>query len=334
MPASSIKDTAFSAEHLKTCKGYDPKFINVSVNISASVLSEAQKKLLPVVDGNDKKILNYSNFSVWYNTKRKVPFCSMSNIDGSKKNENAKRANGFNVDPRVDAKFQLNNEFYDLEKNFTEFEIGHMASNDEMSWGADNDAAQLSAYESFHFPNSVPQAERLNSGLWRSLEQYIIKEGGSAVNKRITVFTGPVLNKKDPKYKNDQSFQVPLLFWKIIVFEWKGQMWSTGFVMSHEKRLKELGILIYPPAIEREVAEPGVFNDYKYKKVFQVNVSMVEKLTGLKFKWTKVKRVTIADDKNQLESIIDTTSAGDIEKMVRRKSTIKKVKLNMVLPKK
>jgi endonuclease G len=326
-----LKDIAFSVEHLKTCKGYDPKFIDGKTNIPTGILSLNQKKQLPSVSGAAKGLLNYSFFSVAYSSKRKLPFFSASNIDASKKNENTKRANGFSVDPRVKTKYQLDNGFYDLEKNFTEFEIGHMASNDEMSWGATDDEAQLSAYESFHFPNSVPQAERLNSGLWRSLEQYIIKEGGNTINKKISVFTGPVLAKRDPVYINDKTFQVPLLFWKVIVFKWKDQLWCTGFIMSHEKRLRDdLKILIYPKAPQKFNEKPDLFKDYKYKQVFQVNLSLVEKHTGLKFKWQNVKRLKIPTDALQLKKISDTGSVDDIEKNAGKKKKVGK--LNMVLP--
>lgn len=343
MPASDIiRDKAFSAEHLKTCKGFDAKFIDGETGISVSILSATQKKLLPEVDGNNKGFLNYSFYTVVFNTKRKLPFFSASNIDAGKKKKDVKRANGFAVDPRMKSNIQLNQAFYDLEKEFTEFEIGHMASNDEMSWGGTKDEAQLSAYESFYFPNSVPQAERLNSGLWRSLEQYIIKEGGSAINKRICVFSGPILDKKDPVYKKDQSFQVPILFWKVIVFQWEDQLWCTGFIMSHEKRLRDdLKILIYPPVPKKaakKVAKPKVFDDFKYKKVFQVGISLIEKHTGLKFKWQGVKRLPVPDDKLQLETIKGTVSATDIKKTAKKKAGKKKVakpvtgKINMILP--
>jgi DNA/RNA endonuclease G (NUC1) len=328
-PAADLKELAFALDHLKSCKGYLPKFIDGKTSVSLSVLSPKQIKLLPAVDGNKKGQLHYSSFTVLYNTKRKVPFFSASNIDLAKKNENTKRASAFVSDPRIKDTFQLSKKFYDLEKDFTEFEIGHMASNDEMSWGPGN-AAQISAYESFHFPNSVPQAERLNSGLWRSLEQYIIAEGGSASNKKIGVLTGPVLAKNDPVYKKDKTFQVPLLFWKVIIFQWGDKFWSTGFMMSHEKRLRDdLKILIYPKKPKRisKAAGPVIFNDFKYKKVFQVNLDLIEKHTGLRFKWKKVKRVEIPVDALQLKKIGGITSATDIKAIKK-----KKLKLNMVLP--
>ncbi len=172
--------------------------------------------------------------------------------------------------------------------------------------------------------------ERLNSGLWRSLEQYIIDEGGTATNKKISVFTGPVLDAKDPVYINDKTFQVPLLFWKVIIFQWEGQFWATGFMMSHEKRLRDdLKILIYPEAPKKLIRKvgPEIFSDFKYKKVFQVNLDLIEEHTGLNFKWKKVKRVEIPVDALQLKKIGDISSVGDIKGLKK-----KKVRLNMVLP--
>lgn len=331
MPSTDLKQLAFALDHLKACKGYSPKFIDGKTSISTSLLSSKQLKLLPAVDGNKKGHLHYTSFSVLYNKKRKAPFFSASNIDLSKKNENTKRASTFVIDPRVKDSFQLNKSFYDLEKKITEFEIGHLASNDEMSWGDDDTAAQISAYESFHFTNSVPQAERLNSGLWRTLEQYIIDEGGTGTNKKISVFTGPVLAAKDPVYINDKNFQVPLLFWKVIVFQWNEQFWATGFMMSHEKRLRDdLKILIYPEAPKKLIRKvgPEIFDDFKYKKVFQVNLSLIEEHTGLKFKWRKVKHVEIPEDVLQIKKISAASSAGDIKGLKKRN----RLRLNMILP--
>lgn len=342
MPANDpIREKAFSAEHLKSAKGFDTKFIDGKTHISLSVLSSSQKKLLPGVVGNNKGWLHYSNYSVVFNKKRKLPFFSAANIDAAKKKEGVKRAPSFETDPRMPRNIQLDQAFYDLEKKFTEFEIGHMASNDEMSWGSTKDDAQLSAYESFYFPNSVPQAERLNSGLWRSLEQYIISEGGSAVKKRICVFTGPVLRDDDPFYKKDKTFRMPLLFWKVIVFQWEDRLWCTGFIMSHEKRLKDdLDILVYPPpkkkAKKKAAKPPEVFDDYKYKKVFQVSMPVIEELSGLKFRWKYIRRLQVPDDKMQLQTIKNTSSASDIKKSAKKKKkTTKKkskLRLNMILP--
>src|SRR6478752_540063 len=107
-----------------------------------------------------------SNWSVLYHSTRRVPFVSAYNIDGNKKKEGIKRANKFRADPRIDPSIQLSQKgFYDLITGKTEFEIGHMAANNEMAWGTN---AQAQAYQTFHFPNSVPQAENLNTGIWKT----------------------------------------------------------------------------------------------------------------------------------------------------------------------
>jgi hypothetical protein len=117
----------------------------------------------------------------------------------------------------------------------------------------------------------------------------------------------------------------------VIVFQWNKQLWATGFMMSHEKRLRDdLKILIYPAAPKKLIRKvgPEIFNDFKYKQVFQVNLSLIEEHTGLSFKWKKVKRVEIPLDALQLKKIGEISSVGDIKGLKRKK----KVRLNMVLP--
>src|SRR5437868_12303954 len=194
-----LKDQAFSKASLLKCKGYDPKFVKATVNVNAdTVLNKTKKAQLPKkVEGNTKRILNYTALSVFYNIKRKVPFFAVYNIDGKGKDNKTSRPQ-FHQDPRIDTNVQLDFAFYDLRTDITEFEIGHMASNAEMGRGADG---KLKAWQTFHFTNSVPQAEKLNTGIWKGLESYVIKEAANIkTNKKICVFTGPLLKDNDPKY--------------------------------------------------------------------------------------------------------------------------------------
>ena len=310
----TLLQKAFAKKTLLACKGYNPLFIDKITNIGLEKIAPAALvKLLPAVEGNKQGILNYTSLSVLYNTERRVPFVSAYNIDGSAK-ESVKRTT-FKVDPRIDKKIQLTQKgFYDLRKDLTEFEIGHMAANNEMAWGKD---AQFQSFQTFHFPNSVPQAENLNTGIWKTLETYIVDEASTIQNnKRICVFTGPILRKEDPGYIKEPAFKIPLLFYKIIVFPTAKGLYTTGFVMSHEQKMIELGMFV-PVIIKtglRSVAKPpeAAFRDFKYKEVFQVNIDFIEGLTGLKFDWKGVKRIPVPNDKNQLKKISDapSTKAG------------------------
>ena len=333
MPTTTNETDAFSAEHLKTCKGYDAKFIDGISVITLDVLSEKQRKNLPTVEGDAKGVLKYSKFSVSYNTKRKLPFISAANIDGNLKVQLERKGN-FQTDPRLDSKIQLDDKFYDLIKGGeTEFDIGHMTSNNEMCW---SDNARTFAYETFHFPNSVPQAPKLNRGLWSSLESYVLDEvKAKKRNQKISVFTGPILDTNDPLYVKDETFQVALMFWKVVVFKKKDGIYATAFVMSHEKRLREMNLVKdKKKKVIRDVTAPDeeeAFLDFPYKKVFQVNLELVEKLTGFKFLWKKVKRVVVPDDKLQLKTIAATATTDEAKAISRdaRKRGAKVIKRNV-----
>lgn len=325
---STASDLAFAKTTLLACKGFDPLFIDgISKIAIEKIIPASAKKLLPEVEGNKKGILHYTNLSVLYNKERKLPFVSAYNIDGKKKAGNVKRANKFRPDPRIDAAIQLSQAgFYDLRTDITEFEIGHMAANNEMAWGSE---AQLQAYQTFHFTNSAPQAENLNVGIWKSLETYIIDEAATINNnKRVIVFTGPLLKPDDPAYSRAPDFKIPLLFYKVVVFPTAVGLYCTGFMMSHEQRMKDQGMFVKVPARRNipKAATVNEFTDFKYKKVFQVNLKFLEKATGLKFRWPGVKSIQVPDDKNQLKKIRMTGSSRNIGKAVR------KVKLNLILP--
>jgi len=296
----------FDIKTLKAAKGYDEKFINNSDKVSiGKILSEAQRKNLPKVDGDDNGLLKYTKLTVLYNKKRKVPYLSAYNIDGTKKVKVA-RPSSFKQDKRVkDKNVQLDYPFYDLVTDFTEFEIGHMASHNELSWGA---KSKLQSFQTFHFTNSVPQVEKLNSGLWSKLESYVIKEAAEADNKKICVFTGPMLKDSDPKYKYDNKYQVPLYFFKLVVFSSGGKLYSTAFVMSQYKKAVELKLIPASTKLQVEAlrtAVPEPFSDYNHKDVFQVNINLIENYTGLNFNWTNVSRVAVEGDQHKLEEIAD-----------------------------
>ncbi|HLF63164.1 MAG TPA: DNA/RNA non-specific endonuclease [Saprospiraceae bacterium] len=322
---TTIKDIAFSKASLLACQGFNPAFIDTTTCIPyEKILPSEFRKYLPEVDGNKKGLLHYTNLSVLYHAGRRVPFVSAYNIDGRKKATGVKRPGGFAPDPRIDKDIQLSEDgFYHLRTDITEFEIGHMAANNEMAWGND---AQIKAYQTFHFPNSVPQAENLNTGIWRSLESYIMAEAISLkTNKRICVFTGPLLAKDDPAYVLAPSFNIPLLFYKVIVFPTPQGLKSTAFVMSHEQRMIEHGMFLTPRRLVMIESGEGVgvspFADFKYRKVFQVNIGYLEDLTGLHFTWRGIKAIKVSQDKNQVMKIRKIKNAADAKaasKVLRR----------------
>lgn len=318
---------------LKSSCGYVANFIDGKTTVAIDgILSEEQRGMLGAVDGNADKLLKYTMLSIWYNKNRKVPFVAAYNIDGNLKKESVKRVE-FKDDPRIPASEQLNKAFYDLIQNAdqTEFEIGHMASHNEMSWGINRN---VQAEQTFHFTNSVPQVEKLNSGLWSKLESYVIKETDETQNKRISVFTGPMLAGDDPSYVKDRSFRIPLFFFKIVVFCSEGKLYSTAFVMSQLKRLRELNLIDTPvPNFDKAFIAPKPFSDYNHKEVFQVNIDLIENYTAMKFKWKNVSRVDIPNDERKLYKIAQTgAKSTEIKLKAATDSTTCPILTNMILP--
>lgn len=334
---STLKELAFSKEELLKCEGYSSKFIDGTTNISStSVIPKSRRQFLPKVEGNKNGILNYTNLSVFYHSERKIPFFSAYNIDGAQKKTKISRSNSFHLDPRIDSKIQLSTKFYDFKYQDIKsnklrkiFEIGHVAAHNEMSWG---DAAQIQAYRTFHFPNSFPQAEILNSGLWRSLENYIVNETSTIdKNKKICVFTGPFILSSDPFYKNSKTFQIPILFFKVVVFSTEKGLFSTAFVMSHEKKINELGIIVEIEDLFEKTAISPDFIDFKYKKVFQISLNLLERESGLNFTWKGVKKVKIKNQINQLQIIKNNGEFVDAAILRGNFNSKPKEKINMIL---
>ena len=317
----------FTLENLLKCEGYIPTFINSKKSVSlANILNTEHKKQLPKVRGTTTGLLRYRNLSIAYHSARKLPFYAAYNIDGLQKNTTIRKGN-FRIDPRIADSLHLSDDFYKMKsedkKNI--FEKGHMAAYKEMCWGDD---LGEKAYLTFFFPNCAPQSENLNTGIWSRLENYILAEISELGDQqKISVFTGPILSKKDPHYLLDPDFSVPLFFYKIIVFGIGNMLYSTAFVMSHEKKLIEKKVLVESPQ-ERAQEVPSVFSDFKYKKVFQVNIDLLEQESGLNFSWKNVKKIKIENDINQLKIIRSVSNVGDISG--RNQSLTSK--LNIVLP--
>jgi DNA/RNA endonuclease G (NUC1) len=300
-------------ETLLKCKGYDSKFIDGKTNIDYfKTLSKEQKDLLPIVEGVKNGALNYTNLTVCYNKERKGAFFSVYNIDGDK-NKLGNRPT-FRRDPRIADEIQIDEEsFYALGKERV-FEVGHLCANNEMCWGTN---ARTQTLQSFFYTNSIPQTERLNVGLWRSLETYVINQtkSSSKINK-ISVFTGPIFKSTDPVLEDFNNYKLPVLFFKVIVFEYKTKLYATAFIISHKKRITDLNVKVMKALAGREI-EVMPFEDFEYKKVFQVGIDLLIKETGINFKWKNVIPVEVPENKNQIKKILEIDSADDAKAAIK-----------------
>ena len=260
---------------IKLFKGYDPSFISGKI-VELPTLNAVQLADLSVdTDGNN--VINYINYSLQLSSSFKFPYFTATNIDGLRFKK-VPRKDKWRKDPRLPKEHQLGKEFYTLPKS--DFDKGHMTKREDVQWG-DTTAIALNAADStFYYTNAVPQHKELNRDIWRSLEDYILHTETTKKELKINVFTGPVLSSQNPYFVTplvEEQIQIPSLFWKVVIFEKDDEnLYRAGFMMGQNKLLIEHDI------IESLESDDNLFNEFPDAETYQVNIELIEELSGIK----------------------------------------------------
>lgn len=252
-------------------KGYNPNFLGskpghrVLLPVLSSALEDEAAPLLKP-KGANRHVLHYHNFSVVIHAERKLPIYSAANVSFAKRFEMSRPADVWRRDPRILAKYQLENWYY----KSNNFDRGHMTRREDLEYGDDPKAALASAADTCHWANCVPQHSRFNQNkeIWQGIERYILEESIFEGKVNAQIITGPILDEGDPEYR---KIKYPLQFWKVVAaVNAKDQLFATAYLASQEDVIAQFGI---------EVTEVP-FGAYK---TFQIKISEIERLTGLKF---------------------------------------------------
>jgi len=258
----------------KLFQGYDEKFIS-NQTVPLPNLSTEQNDDL-VLDDKGNKVIKYINYSLQQSASHKFPFYTATNIDGIQFKKIPRKDN-WRKDPRLSKESQLGKELYSAPKS--DFDKGHMTKREDVQWGVTPGIALSAADSTFYYTNAVPQHKDLNRDIWRSLEDYILHIETKQNELRICVFTGPVLSSSNPYFVipiNDKQIQIPSLFWKVVVFQKEdGNLYRVGFMMSQNTLLQKNHI------IEELESDDELFMQFKDADTYQVNISLIEELTGL-----------------------------------------------------
>lgn len=232
--------------HYAGYTGYDAAFLATEVPLP--VLSDEQRAIaahrVDAGPGADPVVLPYTHFSVVMNGLRCIAFYTAVNIDGSALVDFPRGRDKWYFDPRIAQTEQVGEDLYRRNR----LDRGHLVRRLDPVWGADPATPEA---DSFHFTNCSPQHERFNQGkdLWQGLENFIL--GNAEVrDRRITVFTGPVLAADDPLYK---GVRLPLAFWKVVV-----HVRADGTTASAAYVLEQKG-LIEDMLREEAVFSPGTY---------------------------------------------------------------------------
>ena len=255
------------------CQGFDEFFLPVKTPLP-ELSAQLKKKVAHLTDNPKQYILKYYHYSTAVHSIRRMPIFSAININGSpaKRKDNAARKDKWMRDNRIDMDVQLNDPFYAT----SGFDKGHMSRREDANWGNNAAEAERDANVTCMYTNACPQVPALNRaiygyhGLWGQLEQIVLEKGVTLEKGdtgKICVYNGPVFDDTNPVFK---SVQIPMQFWKIIVWQNAEKKFkTTGFIMSQADLVGDIQ-----------------FEELQFDKEFiehQCSIAYIEKLTGLKF---------------------------------------------------
>lgn len=244
-----------TAADLKKRKGYDEKFLGKKVPLPTIT----GRHVLAPVTGRTDNLLHYLHFSVAIHKTRKLALFTAVNIDGNSLFDIRRSNDVWNLDPRMEPKFQTGPDLY----KGNPLDRGHLVRRMDPGWGATRDEAVMAIEDTFFYTNSTPQHEGLNQKTWLGLEDYVL-DNAKTHNLKVTVFTGPVFAKTDRVYR---GVAIPEEYWKVvtIVDEDTGELSATAYLLSQAELIEDLEF---------------AFGAYK---AYQLPIATLEKKTGLSF---------------------------------------------------
>ena len=275
-----------------TRNGYDADFVGLPVPLpvlTAAQRGEAATNTRPR-PGRDATLLDYHHYSAVMHRARRIAWFTAVNIDGSTWRDLPRETDKWIFDPRIGRELQLGPDIY----SSNDFDRGHLVRRIDPTWGPDDQAAKVANDDTFHFTNCSPQHKDFNQGLalWAGLENFVLDQA-KADRTRMTVFNGPVLQTDDPTYR---GAQVPLAFWKIMVFRTPAGDGSASAYLISQREL-----------VEAELEEASFVPE-----TFQVPVRSITDLTGLDFshlhQWDALDQLT--PDESRLDESVHLPLPG------------------------
>jgi endonuclease G len=268
------EEAAHPRAYYQGYKGYEPGFLEIAVPLPT--LTEEQRrnaaKNSDAAEGEDPTVLPYTHFSVVMNRRRQLAYYTVVNIDGSQSSALSRGGDRWFFDSRIAESEQIGEALY----RRNALDRGHLVRRLDPVWGAQGSRAND---DTFHFTNCSPQHERFNQGQdrWQGLENYILNNA-DARDRKVTVFTGPVMDEQDPIYK---GIRLPLAFWKIIAYiKADGTLATAAYVLEQGKLIQD--ILGFEAAFD-----PGAH---------RVKLAHLKERTGLDFDYLIAAELPLSSD--------------------------------------
>ena len=164
---------------------------------------------------------DYIGFNLSFNPKAHIPNWVAWELTADEAVGKEPRAKKFQNDPTVDGCAET------WDYSYSGYDRGHMAPAGGMKWSRE------AMEESFYLTNICPQANTLNSGSWRTLEEKC-REWARKYGK-IWIVCGPIIDGKPIEYIGDSRVYVPSKFFKAIIAPNAEHPLGIGFIMPNGK---------------------------------------------------------------------------------------------------
>lgn len=278
-------------EDFDSMKGYAPDFLGIGFNVDLPEISGEISAHIAPLKNDQGYVLDYHNYSVVQHADRRLPMFTASNIYGRKVKSISRKTlfpggrDRWLKDPRIEGDHQWGTELYSAKAY--DFDKGHMVKREDVQWGDNDEQAKEAAQTTFYYTNAAPQHAKVNRSIWLKIEDYILHEETVGEDLKVNVITGPVLQANDPIFVEEvrgTEVRLPTLYWKVVYFVKGGlALYHVAFLVGQQGVLEKNGIT-HPKVTERGVESyDDLFMNFEEADTFQVNVSFVEQLTGLKF---------------------------------------------------
>jgi endonuclease G, mitochondrial len=272
--------TPHPVSHWSQAHGYDADFLSTELKLT-DIIAPAIGLAAPLKHGAGH-ILNYHHYSAVIHKDRKFPLITAVNIDGARLVHPGARKDTWRRDARIADEFQPAGNFYEkkLGHDPVQFSRGHQVRLLDPCWGAGVTESRLNAEDTFHYTNAAPQVQTYNDIDWGNLEDYLLDKA-QGVEKRLTVFTGPIYRPDDPLYGHGREggpWQVPLSFWKIAVLQKTAtQLAAAAFIVGQTQYVQAL----YEAKVFSGL-KPYTIDEMRTRRI-QTTIAAIEAETGLDF---------------------------------------------------
>lgn len=185
-------------------------------SLSAQALMEVKNP-----KGLRQELVTYTGMTVSFNRDTHEPNWVAWELLGEETSGDSSREPGFMVDDNVRGCATP------ADYRSSGFDRGHMAPAGDMKWHPQ------AMRESFYMTNICPQAQELNRGAWKKLEEKCRQR--AQTDSALIIICGPVFDKSGPAARiGGSGVAVPQQFFKVILAPFVEHPWAIGFLMPND----------------------------------------------------------------------------------------------------